>query len=279
MSERGTYRAIHTVLLDSPEFVDMSPDGQLVFFHLKLRLGATGIGVLPGFESVLAEEGASQWDPKGIAKGLRDACSAGFLIRERNVFWIRNALKFEPSRSLTNANHRKEVQKHLAGLPKLSIVNDFADYYELERPFPELGPSVGYPPGHPVGPSVGPRQARKNGRTEERKNGYSTPPPREQAREGQAELLAKVRRLYGWQGSEGTDPVLMKAFPDDPAVRDRCLEIAVARIEAEGKEFQGKFFRKVLRDVASEQIECETGGVDIGDHWQDPEPEPSEEVA
>ena len=170
MAERGDYRAIHTVLLESPEFVDMSAAAQLVWFHLKLRLGATGIDVIPAAEAVLSE--ATNLPPEDVrnalfelkgeppSEGIPNPPRMGWLMRERNVFWLRNALKFEPSRTLTNDNHRKNVLTHLRGLPKLKIVNDFADYYELVSPFPDLSP--------PPSPTKG---IPDHGRTEERKNG------------------------------------------------------------------------------------------------------------
>ena len=179
MAERGDYRAIHTVLLESPEFVDMSAAAQLVWFHLKLRLGATGIDVIPAAEAVLSEatnlppedvrnalfelkgEPPSEGIPNPIPEGIPNPPRMGWLMRERNVFWLRNALKFEPSRTLTNDNHRKNVMKHLCGLPKLKVVNDFADYYELVRPFPDLSP----PPSPPKGI---PDPLPDHGRTEER---------------------------------------------------------------------------------------------------------------
>ena len=178
MAERGDYRAIHTVLLESPEFVDMSAAAQLVWFHLKLRLGATGIDVIPAAEAVLSE--ATNLPPEDVrnalfelkgeppSEGIPNPPRMGWLMRERNVFWLRNALKFEPSRTLTNDNHRKNVMKHLCGLPKLKIVNDFAEYYELDRPFPDLSPT---PPPTKGIPDPLPDPLPDHGRTEERKNG------------------------------------------------------------------------------------------------------------
>ena len=191
MAERGDYRAIHTVLLESPEFVDMSPHAQLIWFHLKLRLGATGIDVIPAAEAVLSEatnlppegvrnalfelqgEPPSEGIPNPIPEGIPNPPRMGWLMRERNVFWLRNALKFEPSRTLTNDNHRKNVLTHLCGLPKLKVVNDFADYYELVRPFPDLSPPPSPPKGIPDGiPDPLPDHGRTEERnTEERKNG------------------------------------------------------------------------------------------------------------
>ncbi len=56
----------------------------------------------------------------------------------------------------------------------------------------------------------------------------------------------------GWRGSEGTDPVLMKAFADVEA-RDECLTIAADRLLTEGLEYRGQLFRGILGRVISEQ--------------------------
>lgn len=74
------------------------------------------------------------------------------------------------------------------------------------------------------------------------------------AQEGVSSLVErKVRGLYGHAGSEGMDPVLTKAFPDDINARDRCLDIALSRLDTEGLEYQGRLFRQVLVTVISEQ--------------------------
>ena len=235
MTERGDYRAIHTVLLESPEFVDMSAHAQLIWFHLKLRLGATGIDVIPAAEAVLSEatnlppedvrnalfelqgespsegipnpipEGIPNPIPEGIPnpipEGIPNPPRMGWLMRERNVFWLRNALKFEPSRTLTNDNHRKNVMKHLCGLPKLKVVNDFADYYELVRPFPDLSPppspQVSPPPSPPKGiPDPLPDHGRTEERNTEERNTEKEKPPYRGAK--------RKRRLPDDWGPSGT---------------------------------------------------------------------------
>lgn len=317
-SPRGDYRAIHTVLLDSPEFIDMSPEAQLVFFHLKLRLGPTGIDVLPAAEAMLSEathydlttvrgalsELAGEWDavshpvshlvsrpvshpvshpqshaapiadgsvdiladagavspanprPASISDGIPHPMRMGWLHRERQVFWLRNALKFEPSRSLLNENHRKNIADHLAGLPKLKIVNDFADYYGLPKPFPGVSHPPSHPPSHPKGiPDHGVTEERSNGRTETESSA--------RAEEIFADLddlaVKSIQGLYGWDGHEGTDERVWNgtAAPD----RVRCLSIAIDRLRGEGRTYNGKFFRRILVSVIEEQAARPTTSV------------------
>jgi hypothetical protein len=139
VSDRGDYRGIYTVLTETPEFQDLGSDPQLVWFHLKLKLGPSGIDVLDAPEAVISQRSGI---PSGrVADAMRILSEGGdkaWLIRERNVLWLRNALEFEPSRNLGNDNHRKSVSTHLLTLPKLSIVNDFARRYGLPIPFPEV---------------------------------------------------------------------------------------------------------------------------------------------
>lgn len=245
--DRGEWRGIYTVLSDTPEFQDLGPDAQLIWFHLKLRLGAAGIDTLPAAEYVVSD--AAGIPSERVRDGIEILSEGGWLIRERNVFWLRNALKFEPSRNLSNPNHVKSIRSHIAGLPKLAIVNDFADYYELDRPFPDATPSEGY---RDTTPDNGRRKTEDGIRKTD-----TSPPPRANESEEPTEA---VRGIYGWEGSEGTDPVLMKAFPDSTEERDRCLRIAWGRLQAEGKQYHGRLFRRILEAVIDEQSDDGEGG-------------------
>ena len=65
--------------------------------------------------------------------------------------------------------------------------------------------------------------------------------------------IKSLRSMYGWQGSEGTDLLLIKAF-EDPDERDRCLTNAINRMQAERKPYaNGRYFRSVLEAVVQEQ--------------------------
>lgn len=95
-------------------------------------------------------------------------------------------------------------------------------------------------------------------------------PTSENAHAREAGLEAKVRALYGWEGEEGTDPILTKEF-ENKEDRDRCLDIALARLDSEGARYQARFFRKILTAVIEEQ-KHEPAGVGSGtdlSHWED----------
>lgn len=128
---RGEYRSIYVALVDDPDFQDLSAEARSIFFVLKLKLGLSGIGVfmeetLPRYTGNPSER---------VSGGLSELVKRDWLRVERNVFWLRNALKFDPSNPLASKNHRTGVINHMAGLPKLAIVNEFARYYDLPEPF------------------------------------------------------------------------------------------------------------------------------------------------
>jgi hypothetical protein len=132
---RGEYAAIHTAILDDPAFQDLSASARLLWYSLRLLLGASGIDILRGWQAVLPEVTGLE-DPAGAMQELE---SGGWLLRQHSIFWLRNALRFNPSLNLSNLKHKKGLTKHLEGLPKCEIVNAFADYYGLERPFSGMG--------------------------------------------------------------------------------------------------------------------------------------------
>lgn len=139
MTERGHYRAIHAVLVDSPEFQELSPEAMAVFLQIKLRLGASGIGVL--YESAIREAMPKASDR--VAAAFTELQDSRWIQREGAVVWLRNGLRYDPHMSLDHAKHRSGVEAHLRALPKLKIVNDFAAYYGLDVPFPPVSPKKG----------------------------------------------------------------------------------------------------------------------------------------
>lgn len=304
MSERGDYRAIYTVLPDSPEFQSLSPHAQLVWFHLKLALGPTGIDTMTAPEWQIAERSNLEVDQVRAAleelaepspsDGIPHPIPKAWLVRERNVLWLRNGLKYEPSRTLTNANHRTSVEKHAAGLPKLRIVNDFCAHYGIDPVFPELWDTPSPTPSPSKGiPDHGNGDGERK-RSTETENGKSTPSPREVSEKSDpltewlgehAELVADcplVRdrearkalhaqfgppemRANAWKQPDGT------AVPPDD--RPRILAAALLGYAGEGNsriivsEFAG-LLRRTIHDEVAEPSHATTGSPDLS-HWED----------
>jgi hypothetical protein len=126
-SERGEYRAIYSVLIDSPEFLRLKPGGRLMFYTLKLRLGPSGIGVIPAMIANLSE--ATGLTAVQTTDALSELEGGDWIRTEGNIVWIVNGLRYEPSISSKNVNHRSSVLTYLNSLPRLKIVDDFRRYY------------------------------------------------------------------------------------------------------------------------------------------------------
>lgn len=137
MSSRGEHRSVYAAIIDDAEFQELTADARLLFFILKLTLGVSGIDVV--YASSLIEKcGKPQRAITAALKQLRDN---NWIITERNVIWLRNGLRFEPSISLKNPKHIVAIQKHLRSLPRLEIVRDFVGYYGIPSPWVSDTPS------------------------------------------------------------------------------------------------------------------------------------------
>jgi len=122
--KRGDYAAIHTAIADDPAFQALSPGARLMWYSLRMILGASGIAVVRAMVPTLQEITGTP-DPE---KHLIELEEHDWLNRQGNVLWLRNALKFNPSLNLSHEKHKQGVEKHIAGLPKSAIVNAFAEY-------------------------------------------------------------------------------------------------------------------------------------------------------
>lgn len=153
-NSRGEFRSVHRVIVDTPDFIALGAHGQAVWWQLKMRLGASGIDAFPAAEAVLSEVTGSSLEE--VRAAIEALISGRWLDREGTVFWLRNALRYEPSLTLTNDNHRTAVSNHLRTLPKLTIVGRFARYYGLTPPFDE-----GDAPSHPPWDTPSPTQSHE----------------------------------------------------------------------------------------------------------------------
>ena len=127
---KGEYRSIHTSLLHDLGYQQLSVPAKLVFYTLKLQLGPSGIDTF--YTAVLPEQTGLSTDEAEAAVAELEVGS--WIVREQNVLWLRNGLKYDPKLSLNNKNHRKAIEEHLSSLPPLQIVSNFAGYYDLIYP-------------------------------------------------------------------------------------------------------------------------------------------------
>jgi hypothetical protein len=143
-ADRGSYRAIPTVLLDGKDFHRLTERERWVFVALKINLGPAGIEV--HYPRALAEQLAQQTgagSATAVAAALDTLERDGWIQREGNVIWIVRQLEFEPNMKPADAKHRKSIQRHVAGLPRLTIVARFIAAYPDWFPAEEFTPPKG----------------------------------------------------------------------------------------------------------------------------------------
>ena len=138
------YRTFPESLAHDASFQSLTPHAKLVFFFLRLQLGASGIDVF--YPEQLPRQTGLR--PVEVQEAIAQLKAAGWLETGGNIFWLIDALGDDPtSLTLNNLNHRKSIQKHIKSLPRQPIVNRFADHYMLDLVFPELH-AASHPESH-----------------------------------------------------------------------------------------------------------------------------------
>lgn len=124
------YRAVYGSLVDSLEFKQLSADARATFLILRVspECGPAGIFIFY-LEPLMDRTGLPR---ERVQNSLDELEHKGWILREQNVLWIRNALRFTPNFNLTNENHRVSILKQVRTLPKLAIIRKFCDYYKLD---------------------------------------------------------------------------------------------------------------------------------------------------
>lgn len=144
MSERGSYRATYSVMLDSPEFRQMSSDARLVLHTLKNSRINNMAGIFVCGKGELMTISEQSGIPLArVSKALAILSRYHWIYHADTILWVRNQLKFDPWVNLNNENHRIAVIKIISGLPKSSIIAKFCKYYKLEYPFGIPPESIG----------------------------------------------------------------------------------------------------------------------------------------
>jgi hypothetical protein len=162
VTDRGEYRAIRRVLLDGPDFQKLPAGARWVFVALKLNLGPSGLEVWYPAELVARLCAQTGTSANGVEGALATLEREGWIQREGNVIWIVGQLANDPHVKRTDPKHRKMIQRHVDGLPRLSIV---ARYVEAHREwFTSDGSASGDPSQALVwaieGPSKGHRSTK-----------------------------------------------------------------------------------------------------------------------
>jgi hypothetical protein len=135
MTAQPSYRPIYATFWDDPDQQELSDRACRVLLTLKGTLPPSGIGHF--YESVLAQRCGCSVDDLATAldelERPKPGRSLGWIVRENQVAWVVNGLKFEPTIKSTNANHRKFIADSLTpfgGLTSpMSIIRSFRAYY------------------------------------------------------------------------------------------------------------------------------------------------------
>lgn len=155
MSDRGDYRPIYRSFWDDPDVHQLDDRPYRVLTTLKGTLPATGIGVV--YDLVLCQQ--CKCTREQLEEALRTleapkpGRELGWIVRDRNVVWVVNGLRFEASLSATDRKHRKFVQRLVQPLPPFSeVVRAFRAHYaewfvDEPKPSPNEGASKGLPRG------------------------------------------------------------------------------------------------------------------------------------
>ncbi len=145
-TERGHYRAIHSVLIDSPEFVALSPEAKLIFFTIRLCSENNIASIFVFYKETLPNR--TGLTAKVIDGALQELTDTHWIAYQHPVLWIRNGLMYDPGVQLSNPKHKMGVVKVMNALPKLEIVVKFASYYSLSDAL--RYPSEGLYDTHPI---------------------------------------------------------------------------------------------------------------------------------
>ena len=133
--DRGPYRSVYCVLLNSPEFRSLSRDAKNLLTTLMLTDMANMAHIFVCDEGGLLTLSRQSGIPsRTLPKALRELSETHWAYHQDDIIWVRNGLRFDPGISLANENHKKGVLNILKSLPKSEIIARFCKYYALDMP-------------------------------------------------------------------------------------------------------------------------------------------------
>lgn len=143
MAPRGVYRSVYSVLFDDPDYQALKVPARLLLLTLRQCSDAGPAAIFRYYpEKLSAQTGLAL---KAIGQALEELQAGQWIAYRYPVVWVRNALRYDPTLSLSNSNHLEHVRRWLLGLPKSPVVVSFCDYYKIVYPFE--GDSNGMPMG------------------------------------------------------------------------------------------------------------------------------------
>lgn len=167
------------MLLDGPDYQQLPERARHVFLVLKLNFGPSGLEVWYPNELTARLAAQTGVSPAGVQDALMTLERAGWVQRESNVVWIVGQLDNDPHVKRADPKHRKMIQRHVGGLPRIGIVARYVKAHPL------WFSTDGSPSGAPIeglqwaieGPSEGHRSTEKEEEKEKESLGSSVDDP------------------------------------------------------------------------------------------------------
>jgi hypothetical protein len=136
MSERGSYRAVYSVLFDDPDYQRLAAPSRLLLLTLRQCRDAGAAAIFRYYREILrAQTGLDDAQLEEAFQELEAPPSgAPWIYRDAAVVWVRNALRYDPTLRLANERHRTGIENALKSLPHSKVVARFCDYYQIAMP-------------------------------------------------------------------------------------------------------------------------------------------------
>jgi hypothetical protein len=223
MSERPSYRSMYATFWDDPEVIDLSDRAYRVLTTLKGTLPAAGVGNV--YDDLLAHRckctEAELHEAYRELERPKQHSDLGWIVRERNLVWIVNGLRFEPTLRSSDSKHRRHVADTIAqfggALSPLRIVALFRLHYPEWFPGEVPPPSgrkssPGARPSDTAAPEQSPPQddsSNGSGPARRRRPTKTDPDPHEGSGQGSNEGASEGSR-------EAQDKTITKTIQTNP---------------------------------------------------------------
>lgn len=138
LDHRGYFSAVYRSLWDDPDFQKLNPVSKLVFLNLRTS-PLSNMPVIYHYyiEAIERQTGlSSEMINKALDTLSHRPSHSPWIALEQGIVWVRKGLKYDPNIILRNEKHRTAVINIVLSLPKLQIVRDFIDFYQINIPYP-----------------------------------------------------------------------------------------------------------------------------------------------